>query len=597
MEPLPAGPGFVKKRLAASAGWRVRTRFPLSATDSGTLYATASATRPAGFAIPMYVFKSSYRPTLDGPPTSLPVESGCFVAGTEIVLAEGATETASSLTLTRALENLGALLPFALIVIAGGAYYGNNVRMRRRSQRSRGNLFTDDSPLDLPELSHDDRDDLPQLPSRSLSTTQPPFSEMRGLWPCHSDDCSPAAGTSDGSEVSTATQQLGLLRTQLASPAGDSNVRNRKCRTGWTWSCIWLFLLAAVASTLFVFRSGSTTTQVHRDDSLQTRPIDKIRVGHRVLAHDPSKGHASRTEPAVDPRNWSHLVLRAAMADGSIADIELLRPNSWLRQQEVCVGGEVALHLPECGLDGTATVVAIRKCPPIANGNGKVVTGTFRHHGAQVIDLSIEGQKSPIGVTPNHYFWSADANAYRRADELQRGERLLTADGTRPHVIGISVRAGVHAVYNLEVHSEHVYFVSPDGIVVHNTSLPWAEYESRVLKALGLSRKNLHRRIVSEEWGMTRYVDKKHGMDVYEMTTVDFNSDFESRNDYEVLRRKMVQLAVDGQLLKEGKIKSLTVVTPDNLPRHGRGAEYTRMLLELRSTYGKDAVRWIRVCP
>ncbi len=35
-----------QKRLAASAGWKVHTRFPLSAADSGTLYTTASATRP-----------------------------------------------------------------------------------------------------------------------------------------------------------------------------------------------------------------------------------------------------------------------------------------------------------------------------------------------------------------------------------------------------------------------------------------------------------------------------------------------------------------------------------------------------------------------
>ena len=56
--------------------------------------------------------------------------------------------------------------------------------------------------------------------------------------------------------------------------------------------------------------------------------------------------------------------------------------------------------------------------------DGHIVTGTFRHHNAKVVDLYVEGEESPIGTTVNHRFWSEDRWEFVRADSLREGERL-----------------------------------------------------------------------------------------------------------------------------------------------------------------------------
>ncbi len=94
------------------------------------------------------------------------------------------------------------------------------------------------------------------------------------------------------------------------------------------------------------------------------------------------------------------------------------------------MGGQVWISVPECGIDGRATVLAIGPCPPIPPGPGRVVTGTFRHASAQVLDLHVDGLSEPIGTTANHPFWSEDRQQFLRADELEIGESLRTLHGT-----------------------------------------------------------------------------------------------------------------------------------------------------------------------
>lgn len=77
------------------------------------------------------------------------------------------------------------------------------------------------------------------------------------------------------------------------------------------------------------------------DSSTCTRPIESIRVGDRVLASNPEVTNAERSSWAEpDWNDWLHLSLQMQMpsrdhqADRSkILDIELLRPQSWLREQ------------------------------------------------------------------------------------------------------------------------------------------------------------------------------------------------------------------------------------------------------------------------
>lgn len=55
------------------------------------------------------------------------------------------------------------------------------------------------------------------------------------------------------------------------------------------------------------------------------------------------------------------------------------------------------------------------------------------------------------------------------AGELRRGSAVLTKEGVVVHVAAVERRRGTFKVYNFEVSHSHTYFVSPPGLLVHNT--------------------------------------------------------------------------------------------------------------------------------
>jgi len=147
----------------------------------------------------------------------------------------------------------------------------------------------------------------------------------------------------------------------------------------------------------------------------------------------------------------------------------LLRPADWLEWEEAGVGEDVDLDLEELGASGPARVLSIEPCPPIQPGDGgRVVTGTFAHASANVVDLYVEGLSEPVGVTANHLFWSADREDFVAAGLLRVGERLSGFDG-EPRVAKVAPRSGAERVYNLEVEGEHAYYVGERGLLVHNS--------------------------------------------------------------------------------------------------------------------------------
>ncbi len=186
---------------------------------------------------------------------------------------------------------------------------------------------------------------------------------------------------------------------------------------------------------------------------------------------------------------------------------------------EVAVGGDeilglvVQLDLPELGLSGPAWIVDLEPAPITPPGPGQVVTATFKHASANVLDLiltstppttqttsrstqpssPITDTPSPsalsassstlsashaalsdpptdsIGVTANHPFWSVDRAEFVQAGELTIGERLQTLAGDTVWVQQKLPRPGPEPVYNLEVHDEHVYYVGTSGVLAHNS--------------------------------------------------------------------------------------------------------------------------------
>jgi hypothetical protein len=132
------------------------------------------------------------------------------------------------------------------------------------------------------------------------------------------------------------------------------------------------------------------------------------------------------------------------------------------------------LNLPELEVSGLALVTAIDDCPPIACGEGSVVTARFVtrevHVVASVDVLGADGTVETITGTTIHPVWSVDRQSWVPLAELADGETLQGLDGLAV-VLGVSLSRVSQPVYNIEVHGEHVYQVGELGLVVHNTCI------------------------------------------------------------------------------------------------------------------------------
>ena len=287
------------------------------------------------------------------------------------------------------------------------------------------------------------------------------------------------------------------------------------------------------------------------------REIQDLRVGDRVLAENPEVGAAERAayvEP--DWRRWLQISLQMPKADGSVLEMELLRPDEWLIEQatllvdepgieyvradlpaegdaeveevrsgcgpvrpafadlarrlelaEACglvaSGFVVQMDLPELGLTGEAVVVEVQPAPVVKAGTGRLVTATFKHSSGDVIDLVVagDGSQETLGTTSNHPFWSVDRQDYVQAGKLELGERLQTYSGDTKRVVSKLARPGPEPVFNLEVHAEHVYYVGQQGLLVHNSQDYEADFGNGVTYRDSLDKLGAPSRGVAARYG------------------------------------------------------------------------------------------------
>ena len=190
-------------------------------------------------------------------------------------------------------------------------------------------------------------------------------------------------------------------------------------------------------------------------------------------------GQGNLAQQALDQRRARsrEIVLVIDKPNGDRADIRLIRSVDWIEKHNAKVGGEIFLDLPHMGARGFARVVAIESCPPLGQGAGRLVTGTFRHTSGEVYDLKLASESNAIGVTATHPFWSVDRNGWVSAIDLQIGEKLKTLEGTTV-VESLVRRPGSEPVYNIEVEGDHVYRVGESGVLVHNASVGTAFLEA-----------------------------------------------------------------------------------------------------------------------
>jgi hypothetical protein len=211
---------------------------------------------------------------------------------------------------------------------------------------------------------------------------------------------------------------------------------------------------------------------INRNNNQQykyTRIAD-VKVGDRAVGINPEITEIQRTTflPDPDPSSWCKLTMEMIKADGKRILITLLRPLEWFEEVIIIDDTAIFLDLPEMGIQGNVQILEIDPCPTIQAGKGNIITGTFAHESANVIDLYVECLDKPIGTTNNHPFWSVTRQEFVDAGKLQQGEELQLYNGQTTKVVQILPRPGPESVYNLEVHNEHVYHVTNNGILVHN---------------------------------------------------------------------------------------------------------------------------------
>ena len=235
-------------------------------------------------------------------------------------------------------------------------------------------------------------------------------------------------------------------------------------------------------------RPQAEVTHVSYAEIPSLKNIEDIEVGEWVHAQNPSLKSTRPIRANIATERCRRLLLRVSKEDGTSLEIELLRDLFWIEKVGASVGGSIELHLEEFGAEGPAQVLDILPCPelvPRPNQHAHLVTGTFHHESADLIDVYISELSEPIGVTASHLFYSIDRNGFVPASRLQVRERLHSHDNREVVVAAIRPRDGPEAVFNLEVETQHVYEVTSLGVLVHNSCLDGEEFIYRLLDDQG----------------------------------------------------------------------------------------------------------------
>ena len=186
--------------------------------------------------------------------------------------------------------------------------------------------------------------------------------------------------------------------------------------------------------------------------------IAKAPIGARVLAGNPRPDEFDDSSPEPIQSEWARVEFLIVRDDLSIVEAEFIRPRAWIDSLGLVKGARLDLAVPELEIDGLAEVTAVRDCPPIAEGTGRVVTGRFVTRSAGNVVLVSLANGTEIRATDIHPVWSVDREEWVPAGKLAPGEQVDTLDGpvAVASVERLESRVDVH---NIEVHGEHVFRV------------------------------------------------------------------------------------------------------------------------------------------
>jgi hypothetical protein len=201
--------------------------------------------------------------------------------------------------------------------------------------------------------------------------------------------------------------------------------------------------------------------------TLQTVAIAMLPLGARVLAGNPRPEEMDDSFAEPEQATWVTVSVRMTKRDGTVVRAEFLRPRGWVARHGIVAGAALPMAIAELEVEGDAVVTAIGPCPQIATGDGRVVTGRFlTREAGNLVRVALENG-TEIRATDVHPVWSVDREEWVPAGELEPGEQVDTLTGPVA-VREVQPLESALDVYNIEVHGEHVFRVTADGVLVHN---------------------------------------------------------------------------------------------------------------------------------
>ncbi len=214
-----------------------------------------------------------------------------------------------------------------------------------------------------------------------------------------------------------------------------------------------------------------------------TLTIEDVPLGSRVATQNPDRSDIDDSLPDPDS-TWKLVHMEFRHKNGSLVDLEMLRPVEWIESHNLRPGARVSLSHSEIETRGSGRVLSITDCPLIADGEGAVVIARIMTHRAgDLVELRFENGETLTG-TGNHPVWSVDRATWVELGALQPGEHVQGREGDLA-IREVNPLPGFQPVYNLEVHGEHVYEVTHAGVLVHNNTLCEQLLELRAKLAKG----------------------------------------------------------------------------------------------------------------
>jgi len=209
--------------------------------------------------------------------------------------------------------------------------------------------------------------------------------------------------------------------------------------------------------------------------------IEDLRIGDRVESTHISD--APDDSLTFDARDWFLLELRMSDPEDpeDTYEIETLRPLAWIVEHEAYTGRTITFAT-ERNPNDSGFVVALQRMPEIARGPGRVVLSTFTHRD-QILTLRFEGQAEPLDMTPSHRIFSVERDTWIPAGELKAGDHVRTRNG-KATVASIE-RDEITRVFDLEVESDHSYFIDGADVLAHNCGNPLQTFAAYLNKKLG----------------------------------------------------------------------------------------------------------------